>query len=110
VHRGTAEAFAADPLARTLALEAIDKGWDLAAAHEQRQFFYLPLMHSEDAAIQALSVEKFTALGDANNLRFARDHADVIARFGRFPSRNAALGRESTAEEREYLSQPGAGW
>ncbi|RYD50325.1 MAG: DUF924 domain-containing protein [Sphingomonadales bacterium] len=110
LHRGSAEAFAADPLALVLALETIERGWDLEGPPEQRQFLYMPLMHSEDAAMQALSVEKFEALGNPLNLRFARDHADVIERFGRYPSRNAALGRESSAEELDYLSQPDAGW
>ena len=110
LHRGSAEAFAGDQLARRLALEAIDKGWDRAMPPEQRAFFYMPLQHAEDANLQALSVDKFGALGDDKSLSFARDHAEVIARFGRFPSRNAALGRVSTPAELDYLSQPGAGW
>ena len=110
LHRGSAEAFAADPLALALALEAIEKGWDLEGPAEERQFIYMPLMHAEDAAMQRLSVEKFEALGNPRNLQFAHDHADIIRRFGRYPSRNAALGRESSAEEQEYLSQPDAGW
>ncbi|MFS2110910.1 DUF924 family protein [Sphingomonas sp. Sphisp140] len=110
IHRGTAEAFAADPLALQLALEAIGKGWDAGMDKDRRQFLYLPLEHAENPAIQALSVEKFGSLGDAYVLGFAQKHAEVIARFGRFPSRNAALGRESTAEERAFLSEAGAGW
>lgn len=110
IHRGTAEAFAADPLAHTLAMEAIGKGWDVTMPREWRQFVYLPLEHAEDAESQRLSVEKFTALGDKETLDYAHAHAGVIARFGRFPSRNAALGRESTPAEQEYLKQPGAGW
>jgi uncharacterized protein (DUF924 family) len=70
----------------------------------------MPLMHAEDPDLQKLSIERFTALGDEQNLGFAQDHAAVIERFGRFPSRNRALGRRSTVLEREYLSQPGAGW
>lgn len=109
LHRGTAEAFAADPLARELTETAIARGWDREMTAAQRVFLYMPLMHGEDAAIQARSVAMFEALGEEENLAFARDHAAVFARFGRFPSRNAALGRESTAEEQAYLDE-GGGW
>ena len=110
IHRGTAQAFAADPLALSLTREAIGKGWDAGMPKERRQFLYMPLMHAEDPEAQALCLKCFEALGDANNLKFARDHAKVIGKFGRFPSRNAALGRNSTEAEKDYLSQPGAGW
>lgn len=110
IHRGTAQAFAADPLARSLTLEAIDKGWDTDLPAERRQFLYMPLMHAEDRETQKLSCQCFEALGDERNLKYAHDHAEVIERFGRFPSRNAALGRDSTEAEQAYLSQPGAGW
>jgi len=110
IFRGQAEAFAGDTLAQELSMLAIDRGWDEAMTSEQREFLYMPLMHSEDRELQTLCLAKFTALGDPKPLDFARQHAEVIARFGRFPSRNAALGRESTAQERDYLSRPGAGW
>ncbi|WEK42819.1 MAG: DUF924 domain-containing protein [Candidatus Sphingomonas colombiensis] len=110
IHRGSAQAFAADQLALSLTLSAIERGWDEHHSPDERAFLYIPLMHAESDAMHALSVEKYTALGLAEQLRFARDHAAVIARFGRYPSRNVALGRRSTAEEEEYLSQPGAGW
>lgn len=110
LHRDSAEAYAADPLALTLALEAIERGWEVAMTADERQFLYLPLEHAEDPAMQKLSVEKFGTLGDANVLDFAVKHAEVISRFGRFPSRNAALGRRSTPEELEFLSAEGAGW
>jgi uncharacterized protein (DUF924 family) len=110
LHRDSAQAYAADPLALQLALEAIGRGWEVAMTTEERMFLYLPLEHAEDPAMQVLSVEKFGTLGDANVLEFAEKHAAVIARFGRFPSRNAALGRESTAEEVEFLKREGAGW
>jgi len=110
LHRGSTEAFAADGLALELARTAIGQGWEDRYPPERRVFLYMPLMHAEDLAMQHLSVAKFEALGIAENLAFARDHRDVIARYGRFPSRNAALGRESTAAEREYLAQPDAGW
>ncbi|MBW6524593.1 DUF924 domain-containing protein [Sphingomonas sp. RHCKR47] len=110
IHRGQAEAFAADPLARELTLAAIERGWETRYTPEQRKFLYLPLMHAEDAALQALSVEKFEELGDVEALDYARDHRDVQARYGRFPSRNAALGRASSPEEQAYLNRPDAGW
>ncbi|WP_404333306.1 DUF924 family protein [Sphingomonas sp. MMS12-HWE2-04] len=108
--RDQAEAYAADPLARTLTCRAIEQGWDKAMPVEHRHFLYMPLMHAEDREMQTISLECFTALGDEQTLDFARAHAEVIARFGRFPTRNAALGRESTPEERAYLAQPGVGW
>lgn len=110
IHRDSAEAYAADPLALELALQGIELRWDEAMAAQERQLFYLPLEHAEDPAMQKLSVEKFASLGDAYILDFAVKHAEVIVKFGRFPSRNAALGRESTSEEREFLSRDGAGW
>jgi uncharacterized protein (DUF924 family) len=110
IHRGTAEAFAGDPLAQELACIAIDRGWDGAMPRAQRQFAYMPLMHAEDPELQTLCLECFDELGDEESLAYARDHAEVIARFGRFPTRNAALGRDSTHDEAKYLSEPGAGW
>ena len=110
VHRGTAEAFAADPLAQELASLAVERGWDRGMTPEQRQFLYLPFEHAESRELQAVSLSCFEALGQEEALEYARQHAEVIARYGRFPSRNAALVRESTAEEEEYLAQPGAGW
>ncbi|WP_044336103.1 DUF924 family protein [Sphingomonas hengshuiensis] len=108
--RDDAEAFAADPLALELAEGAIDRDWDAALPPEQRMFLYMPLMHAEDPAVQAESVRCFTALGLDSPLEFARQHAEVIADHGRFPGRNAALGRESTPAEREYLSRPDVDW
>ena len=107
--RGEGEAFRADPLARALTELAIARGWGAELAKEERVFLYMPLMHAEDAEGQAKSVAMFEALGIEENIRFARDHAEVIARFGRFPSRNAALGREMTEAERVYL-EAGGGW
>lgn len=110
VHRGTAEAFAADPLAQELASLAVERGWDRDMTPEQRQFLYLPFEHAESRELQAVSLNCFEALGQEEALEYARQHAEVIARYGRFPSRNAVLGRQSTPEEKEYLAQPGAGW
>ncbi len=107
--RGDARAFASDAIARRLTVEALAKGWDAQMSNEERVFLYMPMMHGEDAESQRRSVELFTALGEEENLRFAIDHAKVFARFGRFPSRNAALGRETTAEEQAYLDA-GGGW
>ncbi|RJF91028.1 DUF924 family protein [Sphingomonas cavernae] len=105
--RGQAEAFATDALARDLARLALSRGWDATMTPEERQFLYLPFMHSEDDADQALCVRLFAALDEPEALDYARRHADQIARFGRFPQRNAALGRESTPQEIELLSRPG---
>ncbi|KQO55412.1 DUF924 family protein [Sphingomonas sp. Leaf257] len=110
LHRGSAQAYAADPLALELCLGAIDAGWEDRYLPERLAFVYMPLMHAESRAMQDLSVAKFTELGRAENLSFARDHRDVIRLYGRYPSRNAALGRASTEAERDYLSQPDAGW
>jgi len=110
IYRGSGEAFAADGLALDLTHRALAKGWDEAIPPERRAFLYLPLMHAEDGEEQRLSVDCFTRLGLPENLDFAKAHRVVIDRFGRFPSRNAALGRASTEAEKAYLSQPGAGW
>ncbi|MBC9032087.1 DUF924 domain-containing protein [Sphingomonas sp. JC676] len=110
IHRDTAKAFAADPLARDLATLAVERGWDQALPPERRQFLYLPFQHGESRELQAVSLRCFEALGLEEPLTYAIEHAEVIARFGRFPTRNAALGRESTPEEKAYLSQPGVGW
>lgn len=110
IHRGTAQAFAADGLAVELTLAAIEQGQDRVLSPERRVFLYMPLMHAEDAGLQDLSVRMFEALGIEENAAFARDHRDVLRRFGRFPGRNAALGRETTAAERAYLAETGGGW
>jgi len=109
LHRGSAQAFAADDLAVTLTLQAIERGWDDRLPPERRVFLYLPLMHAEHQHLQALSVERYEALGLEENAAFARDHRDAILAFGRFPGRNAALGRTTTADERAWLEAHG-GW
>ncbi len=86
----------------------IESALDAPLPPEQRAFLYMPFMHSESAAIQAESVRLFTALGQANNLDYAQQHQVIVDRFGRFPHRNAVLGRESTPEEAEFLKQPGS--
>ena len=103
--RGSAQAFAADPLARALAGEAVARGWDSSMTDEQRQFLYMPFMHGESMAEQARALALFAPLGGVPH-DYARLHAAQIARFGRFPQRNVALGRESTAEELAFLEDP----
>lgn len=109
IHRGTAQAFATDPLARAAARKALAEGWDMAAPEPERQFFYMPFEHSEAPADQVLAVQLLTerlASSPETGLH-ARAHQAVIARFGRFPTRNAALGRDSSAEEQDYLDKGG---
>lgn len=110
LHRGSGKAFAADALAVSLTLHAIDRGWEDRYPPDRRIFLYMPLMHAEDVPLQERSVERFTALGNAENLAYAVAHRDAIAAFGRFPGRNAALGRETTAEEQAWLHANGGGW
>ncbi len=110
IHRDSQQAFEADPLALTLARLMVANGWDTGLTAVERQFAYLPFEHAEALEDQQESVRLFTDLGDAEALRYAIAHKAVIDRFGRFPSRNAALGRTSTPEEVEFLSQSGAGW
>ncbi len=108
LYRNSPRAFAADPTALAIANDAIAAGFDRELDPRQRAFLYMPLQHSEDRAVQARSVELFGALGDERTLDYARQHRDVIERFGRFPHRNRILGRESTAEEIEFLkTHPG---
>ncbi|MAW85339.1 MAG: hypothetical protein CMJ42_02295 [Phyllobacteriaceae bacterium] len=98
-------AFATDTLAVQITRNAVDKGLHAALDDDRKQFLYMPLMHSERLDDQERCVSLFEALGREENLRFAREHRDVIARFGRFPHRNEALGRQNTAEEAAYLEK-----
>ena len=106
--RGTARAFEADGKARSIARIAIEDGFDQLLSPVLRSFFYLPFEHSEYLADQELSVLLFESLNDAELLRYAVSHHDVVARFGRFPHRNEQLGRESTAEETAFLQESGS--
>ena len=106
IFRGTANAYAADPLARQLADTAISRGYDLELTPAQREFLYMPLQHSEDPADQARSVQLFEKLGDKHSLKYALAHKSIIDRFGRFPHRNAILGRTSSAEEIASMKEP----
>ncbi|WP_121061859.1 DUF924 family protein [Chachezhania antarctica] len=110
--RGEARAFATDALARKYAKCAIDRDWDLQVKEPERQFFYLPLMHSENLSDQErcvrLMMQRMPEEGDSNLLH-ARAHRQVIRQFGRFPYRNAALDRASTPPEMAYVADGGYG-
>lgn len=101
--RGSPKAFAGDAQARSIANDALAKNYDQAVSEVERPFFYLPLMHSEILADQQHSLDCYHQLGNPISLDFAQQHYDIIKQFGRFPHRNAVLGRQSTAEEIEFL-------
>ncbi|QKH38141.1 DUF924 family protein [Achromobacter pestifer] len=105
-YRGTAHMFASDPLAQYFADRAIAAGHDLAVDPQLRQFFYLPFEHAENLAAQNRAVALMEPL-DADSLRWAVLHRDIIKRFGRFPHRNAALGRQTTQAEQAFLDSGG---
>lgn len=112
--RGTAQAFATDPIALASARQVIAAGWDAQMLPVERMFVYLPFEHSEALADQEKSLELFAPLGPfeptADTPDYARRHWEVVKRFGRFPHRNAALGRPGTPEEDEFLRQRGSGF
>jgi uncharacterized protein (DUF924 family) len=107
IFRGSGHAFATDALARHYATRAIAAGFDGQVEPALRMFLYLPFEHSEAMADQERAVALFAATGNANLLSYANAHRDVIARFGRFPHRNAALGRSNTPEEQAWLDAGG---
>jgi len=104
--RGDARTYAADPLARQVANRALKRGYDQDVPDELRGFFFLPFMHSEDPGDQDRCVQLYREAESAD-LKYAEQHRDIIRRFGRFPHRNAILGRASTPEEQQYLDQGG---
>ena len=106
--RHRAEGFATEAAARHVAATAIEREFDQVLSDAEKAFLYLPFMHSEDLSDQDRSVALFEAAGLENNLRWARHHRDVVRRFGRFPHRNAILGRTSTPEELTWLESPEA--
>jgi uncharacterized protein (DUF924 family) len=112
LHRGTPRAYGGDAPARAVARHALHRGFDRRVAPVRRWFFYLPFMHSEELADQELCVALHRRLppsaDHARALAAARQHRDIIARFGRFPHRNRALGRASTEEEEAFLKEPGS--
>jgi uncharacterized protein (DUF924 family) len=107
LYRNSAHAFAADGLARSIALAAIDAGFDQAVPMPLRIFFYMPLEHAEDIALQERCCALTQACGVEEYTRYAALHRDIIARFGRFPHRNACLGRPTTEEEARFLAEGG---
>ncbi len=114
LYRDDPRAFAQDEHARECAQEALARSDDLGMLPVQRQFLYMPFEHSEDPGDQELAVDLMRSLEEFEETRgltrWAQKHREVIGRFGRFPHRNAALGRDSTPEEIEYLKRPGAGF
>jgi len=115
VHRNSPRAFAGDALALAAAREMVASGQDRELPPERRAFVYMPFEHAEDLAAQDEAVRLFTALAaespeHRDSLDYAQRHRAIVARFGRFPHRNAALGRVSTAEEAAFLQQPGSGF
>jgi len=108
LYRGAAQAFAGDKRALALAKQIVAQGWDRDLPLYSRMFVYLPFEHSENLADQEHAVQLMGALGNDNLNKYATAHRDIIARFGRFPHRNAVLGRANTPEETEFLQQPGS--
>ena len=108
VYRDTPRAFAQDALALALAQELVACGHDRSLALAQRVFAYMPYMHSESALVHAQAVTLFSQPGIEGNLDFELRHKAIIDRFGRFPHRNAILGRASSAQELAFLSEPGS--
>ena len=112
IYRGDGRSFAGDARARQVARKAVAHGFDLAYPLPERQFFYMPLVHSEDIADQNDGVawmEERLGADAMNNVLHARAHREIIARFGRFPFRNAALGRATTPQEQDFMDQGGYG-
>jgi uncharacterized protein (DUF924 family) len=101
--RNSARAYAADSKALARAKEAIQLGFDQALSDRERAFVYMPFMHSESLKDQETCVELFSKLGNAESTRYAIEHRDIVARFGRFPHRNAILERKSTPEEGAFM-------
>ena len=110
VHRDTVRAFAQDALALALAQELVASGQDRSLTLAQRSFAYMPFMHSESTLVHTQAVALFSQPSMEDTLRFELRHKDIIDRFGRYPHRNAVLGRSSTAEELVFLSEPGSGF
>jgi uncharacterized protein (DUF924 family) len=109
MHRGSRLAFATDARARAAARKAVEMGWDMAAPEPERQFFYMPFEHSENLEDQALAVTLLQERVPSNPdmALHARAHQAIIARFGRFPFRNAALGRDTSPEEAAFMAEGG---
>jgi len=108
IYRGSARAFASDAMALALAQEAVASGHDAALSPQERAFLYLPYMHSESRAVHVEAERLFAALGMPSNYDFELRHKAIIDRFGRYPHRNQVLGRPSTPEELQFLTEPGS--
>ena len=106
MHRGSADSFATDGLALAAAKRAVAMGWDMNAPEPERQFFYMPFEHSEDPQDQQRSLALNQQL-DASTYHWAKEHAEIIQRFGRFPHRNKVLARASTEQEQAFLDKGG---
>lgn len=107
LHRGSGQAFATDAMALVLAQEMVALGLDEQTDQSERLFVYLPYMHSESLKVHDEAVRLFAKFGNEGNIEFEQKHVDLIKRFGRFPMRNAALGRESTPKEIAYIKERG---
>lgn len=107
IFRGSAHAYATDPMARSVARQAIDRGYDREYWPGLRIFFYMPFMHSEALTDQEYCVELFQQIPESGSARWAQHHHAIVERFGRFPHRNSLLGRESTAEEQAWMDEGG---
>lgn len=113
MYRNSAKAFEFDPFAREMSLYALENRYDQLLDYSSRMFIYLPLEHAEDIEMQKLCLEKMKQLesddpeGSKGLVKFATDHLEIIERFGRFPHRNAILGRQDTAEEEAFLAEKG---
>ena len=105
--RDSAHAFATDPMALNIAKRSLRKGFDAHCGEQMKQFFYLPLMHSEDIGDQEYCLALCLQSGKGENVKFARIHRDIIARFGHFPHRNKVMGRRTTPEEKQFLDEGG---
>ncbi|MBL4838633.1 MAG: DUF924 domain-containing protein [Kordiimonadaceae bacterium] len=110
IHRGSAGAFSGDAMALVLAQEAVALGVEANWCADWQQFLYMPYMHSESRQVHADAVTLFAKEGLESNYKFELAHKEIIDRFGRYPHRNAILGRKSTDEEIEFLKQPGSGF
>lgn len=106
IYRHSAQAFSCDAMALVLAQEAIEKDFHRQLSNVERGFLFLPYMHSESAVIHELAVALYSEFAQPQNLEFERKHKAIIDQFGRYPHRNALLGRESSAAELEFLKQP----
>lgn len=108
IYRNTADSFAADTQALKLSISSIMSKMDETLTSDQKAFLYMPLMHSEQISAHYMAHHLFTELGSPNFIKFAKLHRDIIEQYGRYPHRNAILGRESTAKELEFLATEGS--